>query len=219
MKWTGDDLHQMANEAEGHGWALRAGTLENLLAAVDELGWWRVPTRQGAPSVSLLRPTTQLESHPNSLSARFGMGQLPLHTDGAHLHSPPRFVALTAAAATETPTLLWRVRGHPLLAVPHDAFDRGIFIVQGGRRSFLAHARENGIYRFDPVAMSPANQDGRRVATYFESAAELVTAHEWLDAHSVLLIDNAQVVHGRAATRNAERLVRRVAFSKERIGA
>src|SRR5436309_898875 len=53
--------------------------------------------------VEKLAPKTQESAEPKSLSAIHGRDPFPLHTDGAHLPRPPRFVILACLAQGSVP--------------------------------------------------------------------------------------------------------------------
>ena len=60
-------------------------------------GWAEVRPSPGDAPVSVLRPAEASAAHPRSLSAPYGLGQQPLHTDGAHLPDPPDIVVLISS--------------------------------------------------------------------------------------------------------------------------
>lgn len=52
------------------------------------------PSRPGRNLIDVIRPKNTLEAPKNSLSGTYGLNRIPLHTDGAYLETPPRFVLL-----------------------------------------------------------------------------------------------------------------------------
>jgi hypothetical protein len=79
--------------ARSQGWADAAWSLDWLRGEARRLGWAEVATRNGDATVTELRPVTPEHARPRSLSNAVGLGQQPLHTDGAHLRRPPDIVA------------------------------------------------------------------------------------------------------------------------------
>lgn len=107
----GSTLGDLIGAALKDGWASTTmlrwseGQIER---QVLMFGYSLAPTRDRQFKVEVLRPTERADAHPNSLSARYGTGQQPLHTDGAHRDEPPEIVLLSAQEPSTVPTLLWR---------------------------------------------------------------------------------------------------------------
>jgi hypothetical protein len=137
IAWT--DLKALAEMAVSKGWASGSGDLDSIRRQATSLGWVEVATRRGDASVSVLRPVDAGAAHPRSLSAVYGLGQQPLHTDGAHLHEPPDFVVLVCQRPNATPTQLWRPavtsRRRRTTTVSWDALRHGMFLVCNGPRA------------------------------------------------------------------------------------
>jgi len=102
-----DDFVELAEAARVAGWAVGSIQLPALRIRAHDLGWEQVATRRGDSPVSVLRPTAAEEAHPRSLSAIHGLGEQPMHTDGAHLREPPDYLVFHAERPNRTPTLLW----------------------------------------------------------------------------------------------------------------
>jgi Taurine catabolism dioxygenase TauD, TfdA family len=169
------------------------------------------PTRLEADSkspcdneIDELTPTTEDGSRPKSLSATYGLGAQPLHTDGAHLRQPPDLVALHAPTPNSTPTLLWKP------PYPPAALSNGLFLVDAGTDKFLAapYSLRSG-FRFDPGCMRPLDQRARLADDYFKEHHRKVIEHHWTSPGQLLLIDNRRVLHARAAV-SAEDETRRI---------
>lgn len=159
-----------------------------------------MPQARGGAGTSLLKPSSRSEAPTRSLSAIYGFGAQPLHTDGAHLPVPPDLVVLHAAAPNSTSTVVWRIPEHSAADLDH-----GVFVVHGGSSSFLAHARAGDRLRFDPGCMKAADHVARRVATYFEEARTAAHVHRWMKADTVLFIDNRGALHARDAVADGDR--------------
>lgn len=210
------NLAQLAKSTRG-GWTATDGDLRELRSAAQRLGWSELPNRRGDPSVTELRPRTEQQAKPNSLSTKYGTGAQPLHTDGAHLPRPPDIVALVAKTPSRTPTRLWRTLSITR-AVPWEALHNGIFLVSSGRDSFFTPAAGDLGFRYDPGCMTPCDQRARATAEYFTEALEDADEHVWDMPGQILLIDNRRALHARAAVdsdTDAGRTLHRVAFALE----
>jgi alpha-ketoglutarate-dependent taurine dioxygenase len=212
------DLEALAATARREGWTSGSGDLESIRQQAKSLGWIEVAPRRGDPTVSVLRPTEKIVARPNSLSARYGLGQQPLHTDGAHLHRPPDLVVLFSERPSATPTRLWRATyAPPPPPPPHAALWHGMFLVHSGRDSFYSPALTGSGYRYDPGCMTACDTRARQVAQYFERQLSHASTHEWMGWDQVLVIDNRRVLHARAAVGedDMDRELTRIAFQSE----
>jgi hypothetical protein len=212
------DLRALAREK---GWAVGEGWFELLRAEAEHLGWIEVATRRGDPTVTELRPVATDVAHPRSLSATYGTGRQPLHTDGAHLRTPPDLIVMTTDEPNSTPTQLWSPWSNPANApLPHvklpEFVQHGVFLVNGGSDRFLATAYDSASgWRYDPGCMTPCDQRARDAVRYFEDAAENTHLHRWSEAHRVLVIDNRKALHARMAVdeQDGNRRLRRIALN------
>jgi alpha-ketoglutarate-dependent taurine dioxygenase len=167
--------------------------------------------------VSVLRPTEKGAARPNSLSARYGLGQQPLHTDGAHLQRPPDLVVLFSERPSTTPTRLWRATYGLLPPPPYAALRHGMFLVHSGRDSFYSPALSASGYRYDPGCMTACDTRAREVTQYFEGQLSHASTYEWMGWDQVLVIDNRRVLHARSAVGEDDigRELTRIAFQSE----
>lgn len=115
-------LGDLLSESRRSGWASSSGTIAQVQQEAALLGWKEVPVRRGGPAISTLRPVDRTEAEPNSLSARYGKGAQPLHTDGAHLPEPPtsssslvrppaRRQHVSGTTGARAPSCRWTARG------------------------------------------------------------------------------------------------------------
>ncbi len=148
----------MLANAVTSGWSAGVGTLEDVTAQARQLTLEPVPNRRGDSPVSRLRPTTQQDAKPRSLSAQVGLGAQPLHTDGAHHQAPPDFLVFVSERPSSTPTWLRHVHGQ---SVPWDDLRSGMFLVGVGSFAFFAPALTGAgptrRLRFDPGCMTPCD--------------------------------------------------------------
>lgn len=201
-------------------WATATTSIAQIRSQARQLGWVEVPTRKGEGPVSELRPRTPEQANPKSLSALHGLGEQPLHTDGAHLLEPPDMLVLFSAEPNETATLLWSPSSpltnpkYPLYSLP-EALMGGIFLVRSGTDQFLATARthEHG-FRYDPGCMTPHDERARAAVEYFQDAQARAYRHEWTEPRQALFIKNRNVLHARAAVSETDgnRLLTRIAY-------
>lgn len=209
------DLINFAEAARG-SWAVGEGTFAELTMAARQLKWKEVPVRSGEPTHATLKPRNQAEAKPRSLSATYGLGDQPLHTDGAHLSRPPDLVALVAEEVNSTPTRLWTMKGPARACVPWPALLNGVFIVRSGRERFLATCSNGGRIRYDPGCMTPCDQRARAAVQFFDEIIEHADHHHWSRPNTVLLIDNRASLHARSAVSGADassRTLHRAAFT------
>lgn len=206
-----DLLRATIDVAREAGWASFSGSFEDASRAAAVLGYEAVAARRRDAEVAYLRPVPRSAARPRSMSARYGLGPLPLHTDGAHMEVPPDLVVLAADSASAVGTYLMHVTADALSAEDAQAVRHGVFLVRDGARVRCATARgPHGELRFDPVAMTPLDDLARVVVRYFEQALEAAEVHHWKD-DDVLVLDNTSVVHGRASAEDAsQRQLRRV---------
>lgn len=188
------------------GFAAAGGTLEDVrrIFSFDES--WQVRDGEGRND---LRPLSQAQAPPRSLSATYGLGAQPLHTDGAHLASPPDIIVLHAAEATPTATVVWR----PSLNDLPLGVTWGLFTVRARGHSSLGPAWDGQRFVYDPGCMSPADHLAKEAATFFDANRAAATVHEWTAADQLLFIDNRRALHARNAVIDPERRVSRLALN------
>jgi Taurine catabolism dioxygenase TauD, TfdA family len=214
------DLKALAAAVLEDGWASGQGDVDSVRRQAASLGWAEVAPRRGDPAVSLLRPAGAGAAHPRSLSAVYGLGQQPLHTDGAHLSAPPDFIVLISQEPSATPTRLWQGgKSHSgRTGMPLDAMQHGMFLVRNGRDSFYAPALSGSRYRYDPGCMTACDARAREAAQYLDQQHAEATSHEWAGGE-VLVVDNRHALHARAAVAEGDlgRELARVAFRAEAV--
>lgn len=197
-------------QATAEGWVEHPASMQETFDGLLALGAKPLEARRSSGYIMALRPVDRSEAHSQSLSARFGKGPLPLHTDGAHFSEPPDVVLIQRSSPScGADTLLFTL--DPALELDlSSALDLGMFLVGRGRHAFLAPARApGGCLRFDPGCMKPLDRRARAVARYFEAAASRATPYCWTSS-STLIIDNRRVLHGRTdALQAADRVLKR----------
>lgn len=207
-------LDSLVDTAKRDGWATGRAPMMLIQTTAARLGWTEVPGRRGSPPVTTLRPTNQEDANPRSLSAHYGRGAQPLHTDGAHLAKPPDVVILTCTGTSDTPTRLWKTNIKDSFSFwPPDYVAHGVFLISNGRDSFFSTAFTSSGYRYDPGCMVPCDARARKAALFFEEEFENSSEHSWDEPGKILVIANRRALHARAsATDDALREIHRISY-------
>lgn len=206
-------MHEQLEGAEEklitNGWAVltaRGSTvdiLQNLVAGIArQLGSPRA-SRKGGDLVDHLRPTSANAAKPRSLSALYGTGSFPWHTDGAHWSVPPRYLVLACAqaSANTAATIIWDARQS--LALNSQAARQANFRVCNGAHSFYATATSplQPYYRYDPGCMSPLDSTAQYLQRAVENEGTSISDQIAWAPGLIAIIDNWRCLHRRA---NAE---------------
>lgn len=214
-------LKDLLDTALRDGWAIGALTPDQIEQQARLLRWTPTPVRRGESSTVTLRSVTREQARPRSLSAIYGRGPQPLHTDGAHLQKPPDVVVLYSENRTPTDTLLWRASRDTKnqTVLPMSALSGGMFLVENGVDSFYCPAKARGTWRYDPGCMSPCDARARLVAEFVTDQRELATRHRWDRPGLALVVDNRQVLHARdgVSAGDEQRTLTRMAFMIEQV--
>lgn len=206
------DPEQVLGPLFESGWSLHSSEaetpdaiLQEMVKLGDRLGT-RVAGRAGQLG-EVVEPIVAAEAHPRSLSARYGLGALPFHTELSHRPRPCRYLLLgcidPGAPVAATMLLEWRRLGFAReeLALLEEA----PILVRNGRRSFYSTILAPGraFLRYDPGCLEPLDERGRKAIQLVEDRATraLSYAHHWRRS-DVLIIDNWRVLHGRSPSDN-----------------
>jgi len=199
------DSHALAARVQKDGWlksTVDAG--DDLNAAAETIARMLGNPIQGRAgrTIEPLIPTRQTRANAKSLSVVYGLGSFPMHTDGAHLPQPPRFVVLVCASPGRDPAATTLLRFRDLHATEHERalLEAAPFLIRNSRRSFYSTicSRSRPFIRFDEGCMAPQGKDAEASAKLIaHQATEAgVTAMHWRIG-DVLIIDNWNVLHGR----------------------
>jgi hypothetical protein len=210
-----------------------------LIQTIDERGWASIPSVNGSSDllrlarnlgkpvenarhelISVLQVTATTEARPLTLSAIFGTGAFPLHTDTAFWPTPARFLVMLAEGDIRRTTTVCSLRrildsgGITLM----NAIEDSVWIVRGkggnhyGQMTLSAKGIRSGV-RFDRQCMKPANASAREVAAYFDSddCATNVEHLEWRP-NTAVVISNWQALHGRGSqpVNEQQRILQRI---------
>lgn len=205
------ELDKLLATARSKGWVVAQGNLRALEFQVLLSSSWKITksTPDKGPIVEL-RPKPPEAAPRSSLSAKYGLGSFPLHTDGATLRQPPEFVLLENGGPAGVAATSLRRHRRTGSGLDADAWALGTFQVGWGPDSFLAPASTYRWLRFDPGCMQPLDRHAEAVAQWL-MAQEAEHTHEWSDEAEVLIIHNREVLHGRQAVEDgSERVLRRM---------
>jgi hypothetical protein len=190
-------------------------------ASLDRHGWVSVPAPAGVDLravadglhlgglhrsvIERVSPKPADQARAGTMSARYGMGAFPLHTERAHWPIPPRYVLLRSIGAeSDRPTLLWDSRRVTGVAEPSARLQRAAWIVAGRDGPFVtsvfsaAGEPNRSCFRYDALCMTPAGEGAAEVAEILETHLDPDGAlpYRWVPGR-VLIIDNWRVLHGR----------------------
>ncbi len=176
-----------------------------------------LPSRRGGSLVDLLVPTKQEDAHPRSISAIYGTGEFPFHTDGAYMRIPPRFMFLRfIEGKSDRATLLLDAYALPFSAEERREMFRDVWVVNGGRGRFLTPIFNNGLVsgstlvRYDRGCMRPAHLAFNRAADILDLRSQEIKPVQihWKLGHT-LVLDNWRMLHARGSS-SLEGVERRV---------
>ena len=204
----------LTKELEISGWCLitwpisRTRDFTDLVQIVAEkLG--TIVGGRGGTLVEEVVPRTTSTAYAGSLSDKYGLGALPLHTDTAHWPTPCRYLVIGCAdpGPKPTPTILLDLRQMRFSKMEASACDSAVFLIRNGRHSFYGHLRERdrSFFRVDPGCMTPLTSDGEIALKAFEISRNerRLHRHNW-NAGEILVVDNWRVVHGRGGRQRTE---------------
>ncbi|MGH0343926.1 hypothetical protein NKY44_08895 [Sinorhizobium meliloti] len=170
--------------------------------------------RIGSVTSTSLSIKSEEEARPNSLSAKYGAGEFPHHTDFAFRPYPPRLIALInetdeaydrSTAVTrfvDLPEKLLELHANTLWNLKTRA---GSFVI-GGTTSIGDH----NIRRWDIEFLTPHNGIAHLVAEKIpEVFSKLETIHKW-EPRSAVLVDNWNCTHSRGVTQGGDDKNRRL---------
>lgn len=195
------------NDLDSAGWSqLDLETPVDIDSIAKSLGPTITDARTGSFFTDLM--PYWIESAPKeSMSSTVGTAEQPLHTDGAHLCEPPRYIILFCMDPGEAPcpTHVWQIdiqqleRDWPsLLSDPNWIFDDRLN--PPFYSPILQSVRNILKIRFDPCCMRPANHSGLRVTDALNELRKYTRrfAVQWNEGRAII-IDNWRCLHGRGA--------------------
>lgn len=171
---------------------------DEVAAAVNRLGT-PLCSRNQECGLERLVPQQSWEAPPRSLSARYGLGAFPFHSDAAHWLSPPKWVVMWCEADDDgrsTLLLPWR-------SIAKEAYrdSAATFLVKNGKKSFFVDVREEA--RLDVGCMIPQNMAARSLldlALSMRASNEAATL-TWRIGR-VVVINNRETLHARGPSKD-----------------
>jgi alpha-ketoglutarate-dependent taurine dioxygenase len=160
------------------------------------------PSRRRGPMVDHLLPVNRQVAKARSLSALYGLGEFPWHTDGAHWCTPPRYLVMACLEADEKVADTIICDGHLIAPLSSAAARSAVFRVINGGNSFYVSVRPSlgHYFRYDPGCMTPL--DDRALAMINAMDHQLPEREVRIDwtKGKYLLLDNWRFLHRREAT-------------------
>jgi len=212
-------MSTLDNALRMRGWSYSPTVSETELGKlIRSLGKPISLARRG-PQVVDLRPYDELDAPAGSMSSKVGLGEQPLHTDGAFCQRPPRYLVMHCLDSGEgrCPTRINQIDWQALIRDRPSVLIEPTWIVQGGGWSpfysqvLLLADGQDGMLRFDPCCMRPVSSDPELPARTLAALDPYVMKTDviWNEG-GVLIIDNWRCLHGRHNAVNAlSRVIRR----------
>jgi hypothetical protein len=215
------ELRHVVDESLQLGWVLLQISPDSSLLEIGRALGEPIPSRSNGPLVDILRVIDAKDAKGRSLSARYGTGAFPWHTDMAHIRIPPRFVVMRSLSKHEIrPTFLFDSKYLCRNEKEEAGLRTEVWLVNGGRGCFLSPILNDTIlpgaqiFRYDACVMRPMWTGGGQ-------SMALVKALDNQRASAVidwrpglcLVLDNWRMLHARAPRPDQpehERLIERV---------
>jgi alpha-ketoglutarate-dependent taurine dioxygenase len=188
------------------GWSSMPLAPDHDLRSIIPLLRPRLADQVASIQVERVSPKTSDQARPGTMSAIYGMGSFPLHTERAHWPAPPRFLILRSVGdASDRPTTLLDSYRFALDQNLAQELLRAPWIVQWGEVTFRSRVLQSfssggGRWhiRYDRCCMTPCDAAHEGLSDRLEHALVALEpeAHDW-EPGIVLIIDNWRVLHGR----------------------
>lgn len=160
-----------------------------------------VPGR-GGHLVEDIVPQNAHAAPDGSLSSRYGLGPLPLHTDTAHWVVPAKYLVIACVdpGPIATPTILLDSQVVTLTDRITAICKSAVFLIRNGRRSFYGSIldKHRPFVRFDQGCMEAVTKEGIEAVEALSRTRNCAKLyhHDWKPG-DILVIDNWRVLHGR----------------------
>lgn len=196
------------NQLAKRGWIeFTCDPSTNILTLANTLGR-PVQSRINNDLVDRLVPIKQKNAHPKSLSAIYGTGEFPFHTDCAYMHIPPRYTLLRLSEGySDRATLLVDSYSLPFSVEERQIMLRDVWFIKGGHRKFLSTilninlVPNSTIMRYDPGCMRPANPTFSHSADILNLYCSQATPTQIIwNVGKVLILDNWRILHARGSS-------------------
>ena len=208
-----DVLSNVHAQIASNGWASvqRINTTNDLVALARLLGT-PIPNASGEV-VRSTRPTLRKNARSMTLSAEFGTGSFPLHTDTAFWPMPARFIIMSVIGDLRRRTTIYQFRkitdslGTRSQHEIATSVWRVPSVCGGIYCSMQFHAGVGYGWRYDARCMRPMNSSARTVEKLMQAALEAASPDYFTWSNGMaLVLSNWQVLHGREVGPSNEEL-------------
>jgi L-asparagine oxygenase len=157
----------------------------------------------------------------NTYAGNYGLGKLPLHTDLAHWHIPPKFLMLRCVVPDPQVSTLLLHHSEVLAKLPLAVADRALFRPRRrlDGKMFLLRLRNGEIFRWDQLFLTPENKEADQVQSLMSNDYSGFEVMEiTLDKPGMtVVIDNWNMLHGRSMVTNesSPRRIERAYFTED----
>lgn len=177
---------------------------EGILAEMRELALELgrpVHGRRGRYEESI-SPHTTFRAHPRSLSAKYGLDELPFHVELSHRLTPCRYLLLGCIdpGSSTVPTTLLNWHNLNFSKDELNVLESAPILVRNGRRSFYSSIlpRNRAYFRYDPGCLEPVDARGTEaLALVARQLSNAHCEHHYWERGKILVIDNWRFLHGR----------------------
>lgn len=198
---------QLRQTLECSGWSVVPLPADADLRALIPVLRPHLAGRADRIGIERVSPKRRDQARAGTLSARYGLGPFPLHTERAHWRRPPRFVVFRSVGnPTDRPTTLadsHQLSGrNDLITWLHDV----PWKVEWNEASFetrvlMPDAESRWQVRYDPCCMTVCRPEHRELQAELDEELQRFSLeeHHWT-RDTALVIDNWRVLHGRGSS-------------------
>jgi hypothetical protein len=206
------NFDQCEADLANHGWHLLSaadcssqdGLAAQVAAVAKNLG--EIVPGRGRQHIEHIIPRDTASALAGSLSQKYGLAPLPLHTDTAHWTVPCRYLVMAcfSSGPEPTPTILLDSKAVAINESESAACTSAVFLIRNGRASFYGSilSQDRPFIRFDlgcMVPMSPEGADAGDAFSYTRNVSRIYR-HDWRRG-DILVFDNWRMLHGRGIDR------------------
>lgn len=166
-----------------------------------------------------ISPLCTKSARKNTLSSRYGLAAFPLHSDGANMPIPPKYVAIQFCGPSSHLVDFNILDCSPLFKTDLFLNNRSelLFSVNSGKSKYITRIFKNEIFRFNPCIMTPLNNISKSFLKKMEEIYKDQLIFNPKD-QEIIIIDNYRCLHSRGIVRESlisERYIKRTWFYKE----
>ena len=171
-----------------------------------------IPSRTHGPLIDSLTPKSKENANPNSLSRQHGEKAFPVHTDGAYLPTPPRYILMRYVQGIESPTPTMVCDLGNMSPKQAKIFQFDMWKTNSRTGSFYSTilSSDKRYYRYDRSIMTPSNPIQHNGYIFEEVVRQLPQIIINWHPNKTMLIDNWQSVHFRPEVQQLEIDLRKI---------